>query len=130
MGGACDGRAREKAGGRVTEAELQQQIRLLSTGNVRLFRFQCGHFELKDGRRITVGVPGMSDLQGWKSVVITPDLVGQRVAIYTALEIKAPGNRTEKERLKKQLAFIATVKEHGGIAGMVESVEQAMEVLK
>jgi hypothetical protein len=97
---------------------------------VRLFRFQCGHFELADGRRITVGVPGMSDLIGWKSVVLTQDMVGQRVAIYTALEIKTPGHRTNKDRLEKQLAFIATVKQHGGLAAMCESVEEAMEVLK
>lgn len=114
----------------MTEAELQQQIRLLSRGDVRLFRFQCGHFELKDGRRITVGVPGMSDLQGWKSLVITQEMVGQRVAVYLALEIKAPGHRTEKDRLEKQLAFIETVKQHGGIAGMVTSEQQAMELLK
>lgn len=113
-----------------TEAEIQQQVRLLSRGNVRLFRFQCGHFELADGRRITVGVPGMSDLQGWKSVTITQDMVGQRIAVYTALEIKAPGHRTKKDRLEKQLAFIEIVKQHGGIAGMCESVEQAQELLK
>ena len=114
----------------MSEAELQQQIRLLSKGDVRLFRFQCGQFELKDGRRITVGVPGMSDLQGWKSVLVTQDMVGQRVAIYTALEIKTPGHKTKKERLEKQLAFIETVKSHGGIAEMVTSIEQAMETLK
>lgn len=117
-----------------SEADLQQKIRLLSRGPVRLFRFQCGHFELADGRHITVGVPGMSDLQGWKSVLVTPELaqhlVGRRVAIYCALEIKAPGHRTKKDRLEKQLAFIETVKQHGGIAGMCESVEQAQELLK
>ena len=114
----------------MSEAELQQQIRLLSKGNVRLFRFQCGHFELADGRRITVGVPGMSDLQGWKSVLVTQDMVGKRVAIYTALEIKTPGHRTKKDRLEKQLAFIETVKSHGGIAAMVDSVDKAKELLK
>lgn len=114
----------------MTEADLQQEIRLLSTGNVRLFRFQCGIFELADGRRITVGVPGMSDLIGYVSKTITPQMVGQRVAIYTALEVKAPGHRTNKDRLEKQLAFIETVKSHGGIAALVDSVEQAKELLK
>lgn len=31
------------------------------------------------------------DLIGWRSVVITPDMVGQRVAIYTSLECKPEG---------------------------------------
>ena len=114
----------------MSESDIQQQVRLLSRGNVRLFRFQCGHFELKDGRRITVGVPGMSDLIGWRSVTVTQDMVGKRVAIYCALEIKSPGHSTKKDRLEKQLAFIATVKEHGGIAALVTSQEQAMELLK
>lgn len=114
----------------MSEAELQAQIRLLSKGNVRLFRFQCGHFELADGRRITVGVPGMSDLIGYVSKIVTPQMVGQRVAIYTALEVKVPGHRTNKDRLEKQLAFIETVKSHGGIAAMVDSVDKAKELLK
>ena len=128
----------------MTEAELQQQIRLLSRGDVRLFRtnvalawvgdsvvkLKNGDVLLKNGRPMKVGVEGMSDLAGWKSVVVTQDLVGQRIARYLCLEIKTPNHRTSKDRLEKQLAFIETVKQHGGIAAIVSSVEQAMETLK
>jgi hypothetical protein len=127
-----------------SEAELQQKIRLLSKGDVRLFRnnvglawvgdsvvkLKNGDVLLKNGRPFKAGVEGMSDLAGWKSVVITQDMVGHRFARYLALEVKTPGHRTQKDRLEKQLAFIATVQQHGGIAGMVESEEQAKELLK
>ena len=127
-----------------TEAEIQAQVRLLSRGNVRLFRtnvalawvgdsvvkLKNGDVLLRNGRPMKVGVEGMSDLSGWVSREINQSMVGQRVAIYTALEIKAPGHRTNKDRLEKQLAFIATVKQHGGLAAMCESVAQAVEVLK
>lgn len=128
----------------MTEAELQQQIRLLSRGNIRLFRTNValawvgdkvvklpnGDVLLKNGRPMKVGVEGMSDTNGWVSRTVVPNMVGQRVAIYTALEIKTPDHRTNKDRLEKQLAFLETVKQHGGIAGMVTSVEEAEGILK
>ncbi len=127
-----------------SESELQAAIRLLSRGDVRLFRnnvglawvgdsvvkLKNGDVLLKNGRPFKAGVEGMSDLQGWVSRTVVPDMVGQRVAIYTALEIKTTGHRTQKDRLEKQLAFIATVQQHGGIGALVESVEQAKEMLK
>lgn len=126
------------------EGELQQEIRLLSRGDVRLFRTNValawvgdsvvklanGDVLLKNGRPLKVGVEGMSDLAGWKSITVLPHMVGQRLARYIALEVKVPGHRTKKDRLEKQLAFIEIVKQHGGIAGMCESVEQAQELLK
>lgn len=32
-----------------------------------------------------------SDLIGWRSVVVTPEMVGRKVAVFTAIECKAPG---------------------------------------
>ena len=34
---------------------------------------------------------GYPDLSGWTSIVITPDMVGQRVAVWTGEEVKATG---------------------------------------
>lgn len=127
-----------------SESEIQQQVRLLSRGPVRLFRVNValawvgseviklknGDVLLKNARAIRFGHEGMGDLGGWVSKVVTQDMVGKRVAIYTNLETKKKGHRTKKDRLEKQLAFIETVKQHGGIAAMVESVEQAQEILK
>lgn len=109
----------------MSEAELQQQIRLLSKGDVRLFRFQCGHFELKDGRRITVGIPGMSDLQGWKSITIGPEHIGKTLAVYVAIECKSEKGRATDA----QIEFIQTVSRMGGMAGIARSVDDAKEII-
>jgi VRR-NUC domain. len=62
-------------------------------------------------------VVGASDLIGWTSVVITPEMVGQRVAVFTAGEAKAPkGQPTEDQR-----RFIDQVRADGGIAGVVRT---------
>jgi hypothetical protein len=113
------------------ETLTQQAIRLDlgSRQDTRLFRFQCGTFRLIDERYITVGVPGMSDTQGWHAVRITPEMVGRYVPIYTAIEVKALGGRTDKKRLALQTSFIATVRAYGGLAGFAFSVEQAREIL-
>jgi hypothetical protein len=108
-----------------TEAEIQQQVRLLSRGDVRLFRFQCGHFELADGRRITVGVPGMSDLIGWKRMLIGPEHVGMELAVFVAIECKSAKGKPSDA----QLAFIRLVNEMGGLSGIARSDDDAKEIL-
>lgn len=109
----------------MSESEIQANVRLLSRGNVRLFRFQCGHFELKDGRRITVGVPGMSDLIGWKKTLIGPEHIGMELAVFVAIECKsATGRPTEA-----QLGFIELVREMGGLAGIARSTDDAQEII-
>jgi len=67
-------------------------------------------------RRLHAGLcKGSSDLIGWKSVTITPDMVGQKVAIFTAFECKTGKLKTTRE----QSFFINAVKGFGGIAAVV-----------
>lgn len=112
----------------MTESALLADVRLaLSRGPTRLFRNQCGALEDKRGRWVQFGVgsPGGSDLLGWHTVTVTSEMVGQRIAIFTAIECKAPRGRLTTE----QAAFIAAVRAAGGIAGEVRSVEQAVRLL-
>jgi len=67
---------------------------------------------------------GSSDLIGWTTRVITADMVGKRVAIFTAIEVKA-GTRPTKE----QLAFISAVRNGGGIAGVARSEQEAHNLI-
>ena len=62
------------------------------------------------------GLPkGFSDLFGFEVVKITPELVGQNIAVFKAVEIK-----TGKLQLtKEQKLFIAMVEKNGGIAIVV-----------
>ena len=108
------------------ETIIQQAIRLLSRGPFRLFRNNAG--ALPDGRGgwVRYGLAtGSSDLIGWRSVTITPEMVGATIAQFVALEVKTPTGRPTNE----QRAFLAAVHRAGGVAAIVRSPEAANEVL-
>ena len=98
----------------------------LSTPGVRLFRNNCGALKDADGRLIRYGVanPGGSDLIGWKSVTITPEMVGQKLAIFLAIEVKGERTRVTDQ----QRNFIERVRLDGGLAGVARSVEDALAI--
>jgi hypothetical protein len=65
-----------------------------------------------DGRVIKFGLcPGSADLIGFKSVEITPDMVGKRVAIFYAVEQKKPGGKTSDGQKK----WLDMCEKHGAI---------------
>ena len=112
------------------ETVLQQNIRLAlgQEKNLRLFRNQVG--QLPDpitGRYIQFGLAkGSSDLIGFKTVKITPDMVGQEIAQFVSLEIK-----TETGKLTKmQHNWLQKVKTSGGIVGVARTVKDALKILK
>jgi hypothetical protein len=141
----------------MSEQVVQQTILLrLARGAVRLFRNNVGTAWTGRAMRITragivrvgpKGVPysvepgdivirnprplhaglcrGSSDLIGLRSVTVTPEMVGQRLAVFAAVEVKAPRGRLTAE----QEAFIAMVREMGGLAGAARSVEDAEGLL-
>jgi hypothetical protein len=110
-----------------TEQNIQQAIRLAcSRGDTRLFRNNTGTLLDRNGRPVQFGLcKGSSDLIGLRSVTIGPEHVGQRLAVFAAVEVKAPRGRLTAE----QEAFLAMVVEMGGLAGVARSVEEAEEVL-
>jgi hypothetical protein len=72
-----------------------------------------------------VASPGGSDLIGYRQVVIGPEHVGRTMAVFTAVEVKSAVGRATAE----QRAFIQHVKQAGGIAGVVRSVDEARGLL-
>jgi hypothetical protein len=112
----------------LSEQNIQQRIRLAcSRGPVRLWRNNTGKLRDDSGRLVTFGLcPGSSDLIGYRSVTITPEMVGQTVAVFAAVEVKAPRGRPTAE----QTAFLEHVSAAGGLAGIARSVEEADEILK
>ncbi|WP_455475316.1 VRR-NUC domain-containing protein [Bartonella sp. B17] len=64
---------------------------------------------------------GSSDLIGFKTITVTPDMVGKKVAIFHAWEVKSCSGRLTKE----QLNFINYINENGGFATTVRSAEEA-----
>lgn len=116
----------EKVAGAVRESTVLSMVLRLGRGATRLFRNNTGQFRTEDGRVVRTGLcVGSSDVIGWQSVEITPEMVGRRVAVFVALEAKSDTGRPTRE----QMAFIAAVRAAGGIAGIVRSSEDAEKLL-
>ena len=121
------------------ELNIQKTIQLHAPSNVRLLRNNTGRawqgipFShagqqcLKQLRPINFGLSvGSSDLIGWTTIEITAEMVGRKLAIFTAIEVK-----TEKGRLTKaQQNFIEQVHNAGGIAGVCRSVQDMKDLIK
>ena len=107
-----------------SEQTIQQQIRLAcSRGPVRLHRNNTGTLLDRNGRPVQFGLAkGSADLIGWTTRTITPDMVGQQVAVFTSIEVKSATGRLRPD----QRQWMEAVQAAGGIAGVARSVEDAM----
>lgn len=112
------------------ESDIQARI-MLGVGalpGVRVFRNTIGEgwqgervhsndrtlVVLKRARYVTFGLaPGSPDLIGWRSVIITPDMVGRVVGQIVGIEVKAQGQKPRTD----QARFLATMTAAGGLAG-------------
>ena len=110
-----------------SEHEIQQRIRLAcGRGRVRLWRNNTGALVDQQGRFVRFGLcKGSSDLIGLRSLEITPELVGQRIAQFVGLEIKTGSGTVSPE----QRAFLQLVQQQGGLAGVCRSIAEAQAVL-
>ena len=111
----------------LSEHEIQQRIRLAcGRGAVRLWRKNTGALVDQQGRFVRFGLcRGSSDLIGLRSFEVTPELVGQRLAQFVALEVKTAQGVLNPE----QQAFLRLVQQLGGVAAACRSVEEAKQVL-
>jgi hypothetical protein len=111
------------------ETDLQQRIRLALglRPDLRLFRNQVGSLpDPRTGRLVTFGLArGSADLIGWRTVTITPDMVGQRLAVFTSIEVKTPTGRLAP----MQASWLGAVHGAGGIAGVARSVGDAVRIV-
>jgi len=122
------------------EAHNQAQIRLAFGGHpdIRMWRNQRGLMWvgtiksrtpklliLENYRRYEVGLcNGASDLIGIKRTVVTPEMVGQVVGVFSAIEVKDETGAT-----KEQINFLRLVRELGGNAGVAHGPAEAGEIL-
>lgn len=76
---------------------------------------------LKKAYRLPFGLfKGSGDYIGWRTVVVTPDMVGKKVAIFTSVEFKTDEGRVEDD----QRIWLMNVRRAGGIAMVVRDPEQ------
>lgn len=111
------------------ETHLQQEIRLAlgTRPDLRLYRNNCGSLpDPRTGRLVTFGLArGSADLVGWRTVTVTPDMVGRRLAVFCSIEVKTPTGRLRPE----QQAWLGVVAGAGGVAGVARSVSDAEALL-
>ena len=76
-------------------------------------KLPSGDVLLKNPRRVQCGLgTGTSDLIGWHTVTVTPEMVGRRLALFLAVETKAG----KKPLTPEQKDFLRCLKAAGGIA--------------
>lgn len=122
-----------------SETQLLRSILIhCSNGSVRLFRNTVGSAwvgvsQWVDGMilvrrpmRVTFGLSvGSADIVGWRTITITPDMVGQQIAQFVSIEAKTKRGRMTKE----QQAWLDTVYDAGGVAVVARSVEDAQKAV-
>lgn len=108
-----------------SESDVQSLIQqiLAIRRDVKFFRNNVGVAAAYDFKKKCLRIPiqfiryglrnGSSDLIGWKTITVTHDMVGKKIAIFTAIELKKPKKGVLSD---EQIEFIKNVKEAGGIA--------------
>lgn len=90
-------------------------------------RHPDGSVLLKFARVIKFGLfEGSCDGIGWTSVVVTPEMVGKKIAVFTALESKTDIGKPSKP----QEHFISQVDRAGGISGIFRSDVEAVGIVQ
>lgn len=80
---------------------------------------------LSGARMIKFGLcEGSSDIIGITPIVITQEMVGETVGIFSAWETKTKTGKPSKE----QKTFIENVKKFGGFAGIARTIKEALEI--
>lgn len=103
---------------------------LLSPFGFKLFRNQRYRGPIVRNGKITESwadcglVDGASDLIGWRSIIITADMVGKRIAQFCAFETKVKGKPSPD-----QSTFLAAVERDGGVAEVVYSEDDLKKYL-
>ncbi len=113
----------------MSETEILHAVMIrLSNAGVKIFRNNQGVAVYPDGSRVRYGIanPGGSDLIGWVPVIITPEMVGQTVAVFVAAEVKTPRGRANP----RQRRFLDAVAAAGGFAAVLRSEDDAAKLAK
>ncbi len=125
-----------------TESDVQQfiQMEAVKYGCV-LLRNNSGSFQDATGRPVRFGLGNISrahndrikssDLIGVTTVIVTQEMVGRKLAVFTAVEVKRSGWKLnfKDPREKAQLAFIDWIYKLGGFGGFASSVEDFKKIL-
>lgn len=113
-----------------TEKDIERMLILhASKIGVIVFKNNVGMYKDQRGNVIRYGLcNGSSDLIGWTPVTITEDMVGKRIAVFTAVEVKK-NKRGSYRATEGQKAFISAVLNNGGFAGVADCNKDLEEIV-
>ena len=117
-------------------AVLRMLLVAASDLGARLFRNTRGVYKVaqKDckscqrfGVTVSTGLHnGAPDLIGWMPITITPEMVGQRLAVFVGVEAKRnPGGTVSED----QQRFLNALTQAGAVAGVARSVADLERIL-
>ena len=69
---------------------------------------------------------GFPDLFGFRTIEITPEMIGKKVAVFAFIEVKKPGGRTSIAQ-EKMHTFLRNA---GAVGGVARSAKEAIELLQ
>ena len=85
-----------------------------------------GDVIIRKAKRLHFGLcPGQGDYLGWSAKIVTPQMVGKPVAIFTSIEVKTETGKIREE----QILFAEAVNKAGGIAGIIRTEEEGFDLL-
>lgn len=91
----------------------------------KVIRRAEGQLTLAQPRPLEAGLcTGSSDLIGWRTITITPEMVGKTVAVFAAVETKTKVGRLSQD----QANFLRVVHAAGGVAMIATNDEHASKV--
>jgi hypothetical protein len=120
------------------EKSIQSQVFgfLGSKPDIRVFRNNVGmgfvgtvineipnqQLVLKNHRRMRFGLmEGSADLIGWRTITVTPDMVGKKIAVFLSIETKTLHGPMKPE----QRNWMDQVRRAGGIADIARCTHDA-----
>lgn len=123
---------------------IQQEVQIEAKKfNCTLMRNNSGALKNKNGQPVRYGLGNVSkkrndkikssDLIGITKIVVTQEMVGMTLGIFTATEVKEESWNPDKKldaREQAQKAFIDWVISEGGLAGFVNSVDKLPTILE
>lgn len=115
----------------ITEKDIERSLILhASQCGSTLFKNNVGKLRDERGNIVTFGLcKGSSDLIGWTPITITPEMVGSKIAVFTAVEVKK--NKFGKYRAtEEQKHFISAVQANGGRAGVADCKADLERILR
>lgn len=129
-----------------SEDSVSKDIRFQTSNEcgTKLFRNNVGAFQSKTGAWVRYGLANeskamnshvkSSDFIGFTPVVVTEQMVGSTVAVFTAIEAKEegykPSGAKQVAHYEAQKRFCDMAEGFGAIAGIADSGKRAVEIIE